>query len=83
MSEMQPVPPVWRRAAAALVQWIDADYAPGGAAKVRAEEDRVDWVRCIPFIALHLGCLGALWTGWSWFSVGAAVFLYFFRMFAV
>jgi len=50
---------------------------------VRLEEDRVDWVRCIPFIILHLGCLGVIWVGWSWFAVAAAVFLYFIRMFAV
>ncbi|MEO7598320.1 MAG: acyl-CoA desaturase, partial [Opitutus sp.] len=50
---------------------------------MRAEADRIDWVRCIPFIVLHAGCLGVLWVGWSGFAVGAAVFLYFFRMFAV
>ena len=50
---------------------------------MRAEPDRVDWVRCLPFIILHLGCLGVLWVGWSPFAVGSAVALYFLRMFAV
>ncbi|HEY5080290.1 MAG TPA: acyl-CoA desaturase, partial [Opitutaceae bacterium] len=36
-----------------------------------------------PFIILHLGCLGVLWTGASWFAVWAAVFLYVARMAAV
>lgn len=72
-----------RRVATALVQWIDADYAPGGAEAMRNEPDRVDWVRCIPFLILHLGCLGVIWTGVSPFAVGAAVFLYVVRMFAV
>ncbi|MBS0664242.1 MAG: fatty acid desaturase [Verrucomicrobia bacterium] len=75
--------PLLRRAGAALVQWIDADHAPGGADRMRAEPDRVDWVRCIPFIVLHAGCLGVLWAGWSPFAVGCAVALYFVRMFAV
>jgi len=76
-----PIPP--RRAFSALIQWFDADYAPGGAAAMRMEPDRVDWVRCIPFIVLHLGCLGVIWTGASWFAVGTAVFLYLVRMAAV
>jgi stearoyl-CoA desaturase (Delta-9 desaturase) len=67
----------------AIVQWFDADYAPAGAEAVRSEPDRVDWVRCIPFIILHLGCLGVIWTGASWFAVWAAVVLYFARMAAV
>jgi len=78
-----PAPSLLRRSLAAIIQWFDADHAPEGAERVRQEEDRVDWVRCIPFIVLHLGCLGIIWVGWSWFAVGAAVFLYFIRMFAV
>ena len=72
-----------RRATAALIQWFNADYAPGGAEKMRAEPDRVDWMRCIPFLILHLGCLGVIWCGWSPFAVCSAVALYFMRMFAV
>jgi len=43
----------------------------------------VDWVRCIPFIVLHAGCLGVFFVGWSWTAVVVAVGLYFVRMFAV
>ncbi|WP_199226814.1 fatty acid desaturase [Opitutus sp. ER46] len=75
--------PFLRRAASACVQWFDADYAPDGADKMRAEPDRVDWVRCIPFIILHAGCLGVIWVGWSPVAVWAAIALYFLRMFAV
>jgi len=72
-----------RRALAALVQWFDADHAPGGAEKIRAEPDGVEWVRCIPFIILHAGCLIVLAAGTSPFAVWTAVTLYFARMFAV
>jgi stearoyl-CoA desaturase (Delta-9 desaturase) len=72
-----------RRAASALVQWFDADYTPDGAANMRAEPDRVDWMRCIPFIILHAGCLGVIWVGAGSFAVWTAVVLYFVRMFAV
>lgn len=68
---------------ASLMQWIDADYAPGGAEAMRSGPDKVDLVRCIPFILLHAGCLGVIWVGWSWTAVAVAVALYFTRMFAV
>jgi stearoyl-CoA desaturase (delta-9 desaturase) len=68
------------RALSAVIQWFDADHAPGGAVAMRAEPDKVDWLRCIPFIILHLGCLGVIWTGASAFAVWTAVFLYFARM---
>ena len=71
------------RALTALAQWIDSDYTPDGPEKMRNEPDRVDWVRCIPFIVLHVGCLGVLWVGVSPVAVWAAVALYFLRMFAV
>jgi stearoyl-CoA desaturase (Delta-9 desaturase) len=72
-----------RHAHSAIVQWFDADYAPAGAENLRNQPDEVNWVRCIPFIILHLGCLGVIWTGASAFAVWTAVFLYFARMAAV
>ena len=66
-----------------LVQWIDTDYSVEPPEVIRAMPDGVNWVRCIPFVILHAGCLGVIWTGWSWFAVWAAVALYFVRMFAV
>ncbi len=37
----------------------------------------------IPFVLVHLACLGAIWSGISWTSVWLAVALYWLRMFAV
>lgn len=71
-----------RRFRDSLIQWIDADYDPDPEA-ARNGPDKVDWVRVLPFVVLHLGCLGVIWVGWSWFAVGACAFLYFARMFAV
>jgi stearoyl-CoA desaturase (delta-9 desaturase) len=72
-----------RRLGASLVQWVDSDYTLESPETIRAQPDGVNLLRCIPFIILHLGCLGVLWVGWSWFAVWAAVFLYVARMFAV
>ena len=62
---------------------IDSDYFPEGAESVRQRPEKMEFKRAIPFIILHVGCLGVLWVGWSPVAVGVAVFLYFARMFAV
>ncbi len=71
---------VWRRMAVALRAWIDTDANVG---PVPIAEDRIDFVRTLPFIAVHLMCLGVFFVGWSWFAVGTAIALYWLRMFAI
>ena len=66
-----------------LINWFDSDFRSEDPAVLRARPDKIEWVRCVPFAILHAGCLGVIWTGWSWFAVGFAIFLYFARMFAV
>jgi len=39
--------------------------------------------RVIPFLVIHLGCLGVIWVGISWFAVALAVGLYLARMFLI
>ena len=70
-------------ALASAFRWVDADYFPEGADKMRAKPERVDFPRCVSFIVLHAGCLGVLLTGWSPAAVITAVVLYFVRIFAV
>ncbi|HVU17003.1 MAG TPA: acyl-CoA desaturase [Candidatus Didemnitutus sp.] len=72
-----------RRMGGSLVQWVDADYSSEPPEVTRAKPDAVDPIRCIPFLILHLGCLGVIWVGWSPFAAWMAVALYFVRMFAV
>jgi stearoyl-CoA desaturase (delta-9 desaturase) len=66
-----------------FLNWIDSDYCPEGPEAMRAQSKGVDAKRMLPFVAIHLGCLGVFWVGVSWFAVGVAVALYFVRMFAV
>ena len=47
------------------------------------EEDGLDIARCFSLFFIHLGCLGVIWVGWSWFAISLALFLYFSRMFAI
>jgi stearoyl-CoA desaturase (delta-9 desaturase) len=65
----------------ALAQWIDAGAEPRAADA--ASRDRVDWARIVPFVGMHLACLGVIWVGISPVAVGVAVALYVLRMFAI
>ncbi len=71
-----------------LVRWFDS-YAvkpganPGIIHDVQTTAKKVDWVRVLPFIALHVACLAVFWVGWSWVAVGVAVAGYVVRMFAI
>ncbi len=64
-----------------LRQWFDSGES--AAPPHPATADRIDWLRAAPFVALHLGCLGALWTGVSPTALTAAAVLYAVRMFAI
>jgi len=64
-------------------QIFDSDYFPEGAEHVRRQEDRFEIRRAIPFILLHLGCLGVIWTGWSPVAVAVALAFCGIRIFAV
>ena len=75
--------PVLKRLFTPLIRAIDSDYFPDGAEKVREMPERFEYSRAVPFIILHLGCLGVIWAGWSWAAVITAMVLYFTRMFAV
>src|SRR5699024_4035469 len=45
--------------------------------------DKVDWLRAAPFITMHVGCLGVIWTGVSPVALWVALALYVVRMFAL
>ncbi|BBO72034.1 delta 9 acyl-lipid fatty acid desaturase [Desulfosarcina alkanivorans] len=66
----------------ALLRWIDSE---AGIEEITAKgaEKKVDWPRILPFVLLHLACLGVLWVGWSPVAVWTAVVLYLVRMFAI
>jgi len=44
---------------------------------------RIDWLRAIPFIALHLSIASVLFVGWSPTALAVAIALYGLRMFAI
>jgi stearoyl-CoA desaturase (delta-9 desaturase) len=67
-------------AAKSFARWFDTDTVadPG------TDAQRIDWVRVIPFIALHVVAVAGVWfVGFSWFAFWTAVALYALRMFAI
>lgn len=68
------------RLTVALRRWFDS-AAPGDESNAHARG--IDWPRVVPFLLIHVGCLGVLWTGWSPFALVVAMALYALRMFAI
>ena len=64
-----------------LVRWFDSHHGYDNVAP--GEPLRVDWLRNIPFFAMHGMCLFVLLVGWSWPAVAVCVGLYFARMFFI
>lgn len=79
-----PMPPAVTahpaRVVSSLRQWFDTNLSP---VQDDAGIDRIDWLRALPFVILHLGCLAAIWTGVSATALATAAALYAVRMFAL
>jgi len=65
----------------ALRRWVDSGAT--GSAADNGSGRGIDWARVLPFVAVHLGCLGVLATGTSLIAVSFAVALFLVRMFAI
>jgi stearoyl-CoA desaturase (Delta-9 desaturase) len=78
---MDTIYPLPQRIGTALARWLDS--SAGGARDDDDDDQRIDWLRTLPFIALHLACAGVIWVGVSGVAVAAAVMLYVVRMFAI
>jgi stearoyl-CoA desaturase (delta-9 desaturase) len=46
-------------------------------------ERRIEWLRLLPFIGMHLACFGVIWVGASFTAVMVAIALYAIRMIAI
>jgi stearoyl-CoA desaturase (delta-9 desaturase) len=73
------------RLATTLTRWFDswAGMDELRALRTPVAEQRVDWLRVLPFLALHLAAIAVLWVGWSWTALVLAFALYVVRMFAI
>jgi len=63
-----------------LLTWLDSGrYRPSSGDDI----ERVDWLRILPFIGLHMACLGVLYVGVSATALAVFVASYLVRMFAI
>ena len=63
-----------------LLRWFDAET---GVQIKEGRAEKFSFMRCLPFILMHVACLGVIWVGWSPFAVAMAAALYLVRMFAI
>lgn len=66
---------------ASFLRWFDDEAGLDQLSE--REPDRLDVFRIIPFLMLHIACLGVIWTGWSKVAVGTAIGLYVVRMLGI
>ncbi|MGV8930729.1 MAG: acyl-CoA desaturase [Luteimonas sp.] len=69
-----------QRFAGTFRRWIDTTPT---ARLDEANDDRIDWLRAAPFVAMHLACVAVFWVGVSPVAVIVAIALYSLRMFAL
>jgi stearoyl-CoA desaturase (delta-9 desaturase) len=72
---------MWRQ----LIKWLDSynyEKNPSLAPSIR-RLTREDWVRCLPYVGMHLACFAVIWVGWSPIALWIALTAYFIRMFAI
>jgi len=68
-----------RHVASMLRLWFDTSTGQ----QPRSTAKTVDWIRVIPFLLMHVVCLGVFVVGWDTAAVTVALALFCTRMFAV
>lgn len=66
-----------------LMGWIDSWSVSTASLNLNPENRKIQWLRILPFILLHIACLGVFWVGVSWFAVVFMLVFYLIRMFAI
>ena len=64
-----------------FLRWFDSSSGVGAAAT--EAKAGLDWVRVLPYLAMHLACFAVIWVGWSPVAIAVAVLLYLVRMLAI
>lgn len=64
-----------------IIQWFDSYESDPDCTETGG--NRIEFVRILPFLAIHAGCLGILRVGWSPAAVVTALFLYLLRMVSI
>ena len=60
-----------------VIRWFDTARSAGPG------DESVDWLRIVPFVALHAACAAVWWVGWSGVALSVAAGSYAVRAFAI
>ena len=60
-----------------VIRWFDTARRAGPG------DESVDWLRIVPFVALHAACAAVWWVGWSGVALWVALASYAVRAFAI
>ena len=71
------------KALRAVASWFDSSATDVSVPVDAAEAGRIDWLRTLPYLGMHLACLGVFWVGWSPVAVAVAIAAYAIRMIAI
>lgn len=63
-----------------FLRWFDSH---AGVSDREFTSSKLEWIRIIPYLSLHVVSLLVFWVGFSWFALGLCFFSYFIRMFAI
>ncbi len=63
-----------------ILRWFDSSV---GSDRIETEARSFSFIRVVPFVALHLACFAALFTGVSGFALAFALAFFLVRMFAI
>lgn len=64
-----------------IFRWFDSGAA--AAEQLDGDQRRIDYLRVVPFVLLHLACLAVFWVGVSPVAIAICAFSYWLRMFAI
>ena len=82
-AETQRKPTLKTVICSSLMSWLRNDSSAATAADSGVGNDRIDWLRVVPYLLVHLLCLFVFVVGVSPIAVITMVTLYLVRMFAI
>lgn len=66
-----------------IVRWFDSEAHNESTSSNPEDEHRISWFRCMPFLIVHLACIGVIFTGVSTVAVMVCLGMFWLRMFAI
>ncbi|WP_353352341.1 acyl-CoA desaturase [Oceaniserpentilla sp. 4NH20-0058] len=64
-----------------VIRWVDSEAQTGD--EIDPNSRNINWIRCLPFFAVHVVCLCVIWVGVSYIAIMVCLLLFWLRMFAI